>query len=261
MDRAGIQWQNSAAMRHGSCKDKRMRLSLGSFAWLGLSLSWTACSYHLLSPPSRAVPLESPAVLPEGTHAVAIESSLSSSVFEPDVLAGAVRYRRGLSSQLDGSVDLTLMHLLRRPSDVSAWPQAYALRAGLKYQVAPILSLMAGLGAGGSAAGGFVSPDLGLSLGYENPYLVPFVQLRGFASLPVAARRVYLGTEDDADRFSTPQPTWGASGTLGLRVPLAPGPAAHSIAIGVAVTPLCDAELCKGYLSIAANFEALLPRL
>jgi hypothetical protein len=218
----------------------------------------SGCSYHVLSPPSRVAPLETPRALAVAQNAIAVEGAVSPGVFDPTIVSGALRYRRGLAKQLDGVAELTAMHVLGRPSTVKTWPGAYALRAGVKHEAAKTLALTFGLGAGGSAAGGFISPDLGLILGYENRYLVPFFSARGFLSQPLAARSVDLGEDDGQRQFSTPSTTWGTSAALGVRIPLLhEKQLTHALALGLAVTYLCDKELCGFYTSLAASFEGV----
>jgi hypothetical protein len=72
------------------------------------------------------------------------------------------------------------------------------------------------------------------------PHAWPFVALRSFASLPVVARRVYLGEADDHRYFGKPELTLGMAGTLGVRIPLrAPG---NSLLIGVSSIDLRDRD-------------------
>lgn len=216
-----------------------------------------ACNYHLLSPPSRAAPLESPRALAVGQNAIAFEGAAQIGVFDPAIVSGALRYRRGLAKKLDGVADMTAMHVLDR-GDAKTWPGAYALRVGVKQEAADVLALSFGLGAGGSAAGGFLSPDIGLILGYENRYFVPFLSARGFFSQPLGARRVSLGTEEGEPRTSMPKTTLGASVALGFRIPLLHAKQlTHSLAVGLAATALCDKDLCKLYAGLAANFEGV----
>ena len=223
---------------------------------LALSLA-PACSYHVLSPPSRAAPLESPRALAVGQNAIAVEGAAQAGVFDPTIVSGALRYRRGLVKKLDGVADMTAMHVLGG-HDVKTWPGAYALRLGVKQEAANVLALSFGLGAGGSAAGGFIGPDIGLILGYENRYFVPLFSARGFFSQPLGARRVALGTEDGEPRTSKPTTTLGCSVALGFRIPLLHDKQlTHSLALGLAATALCDKDLCGMYAGLAANFEGV----
>lgn len=217
------------------------------------------CSYHVLSPPARAAPLESPRTLPVGQNAIAVEGAAQSGVFDPTIVSGALRYRRGLTKRLDGVADMTAFHVLGRPSDLKTWPGAYALRLGVKQEASrDVFALTFGLGAGGSAAGGFISPDLGFILGYENRYFVPFLSVRAFISQPLGARRVVLGEEDGERRASTPATTLGAGGALGFRIPLLHDKQlTHSLAIGLAATGLCDKDTCGFWAGLALNFEGI----
>jgi hypothetical protein len=227
--------------------------------WVLFAL-WFAsgCSYHIFSPPSRAAPLETPRVLPVGQNAIAVEGAAVAGVFDPAIVSAALRYRRGLAKKLDGVADVTGMHVLGRPRDVKTWPGGYALRVGVKHEAADVLALTFGLGAGGSAAGGFIGPDIGLILGHENQYFVPFLSARAFFSQPVGARRIALGSEDGEPRVSKPDTTLGGSVALGFRIPLLhEDQLTHSVALGVTATGLCDKGLCGIYAGLAANFEGI----
>lgn len=228
---------------------------VGALLTLG---SASACSYHLYAPPSRAAPLETPRALPVGQNAIAVEGAAVAGVFDPTIVAGALRYRRGLAKRVDGVADVTGMHVLDRPRDVKAWPGAYALRVGVKHEAADVLALTFGLGGGGSAAGGFIGPDLGLILGYENRYFVPFFSLRGFFSQPLGARTVDLGLDGGNRRVSRPDTTLGSSVALGFRIPLLhEEELVHSVAVGVTATGLCDTDQCGFYAGLAVNFEGV----
>ncbi|HKO94478.1 MAG TPA: hypothetical protein VJU61_25165, partial [Polyangiaceae bacterium] len=88
-----------------------------------------------------------------------------------------------------------------------------------------------GLGAGASAGGAFLSPDLGLNLAVENPILVPFASARFYLSAPIAPRYVHFTTGDGAGERADdsdgepdayrrlPHFTYGIQLSGGLRVP------------------------------------------
>jgi hypothetical protein len=79
-----------------------------------------------------------------------------------------------------------------------------------------------GLGGGWSAAGPFVSPDFGVTVGYENCYAVPFASLRSAVSVPIAAGAVDISKKEDGvgAHVLTPRATALFSPGVGLKIPL-----------------------------------------
>jgi hypothetical protein len=95
----------------------------------------------------------------------------------------------------------------------------FSARAGFKYEVASWFALQAGLGGGGSAAGGFVSPDAGGIFSYQGPKVVPFVAAGVNYSWPVRPKAIVF-TNGEGDRVGLrPTNTFGYYGNFGIRVP------------------------------------------
>lgn len=196
--------------------------------WLACGVLW-GCNVHVYSPPTGSFPTESSASLGREHSSVRAEVFGGGELFGPGVSSYRVGVARGLTDQLDLSLSpsLTWVH---GSSGEGAHPGIYALRAGLKYAPVPHFAVVGGLGAGGSAGGGYLSPDLGFIAAYENPHLVPFFTLRGLLSAPLAARRVHFSVPDDThgsdadsdpDRYQlTPHFTLGVQTGVGLRAPL-----------------------------------------
>jgi hypothetical protein len=78
----------------------------------------------------------------------------------------------------------------------------FTVRAGLKYAVRPWIAFSLGLRGGAWTGGGFISPDISMTLAWENPYFVPFISGGGYLSQPVAERTVSL---DDGFLADTPR--------------------------------------------------------
>jgi hypothetical protein len=190
-----------------------------------------ACSPRVFSPPTGTIPIESARPVGEGKVGIRAEGTRGGAVFGPDIYSARASASYGINEQLDVNIAPSLLWVGGSRSGDSH-PGSYALRGGLKYARVKHVALTGGLGAGGSAAGAFVSPDLGGVLAWENPYLVPFGSARGLMSIPLAARHVHFttddgvaGEEDDADelpdRFRLkPRFTYGFQFALGLRLPL-----------------------------------------
>ena len=195
-------------------------LSLGAAA-----LFCAGCDTHLFSPPARTAPLESAATLPDGDYGVQGElAAHGGGIWGPSLTSGTARVRRGFGDSTDLSLEATVLHE-GDPGSVPTNRNAYAGRFGVKEQLAPWVALTAGLGGGGSAAGGFFSPDMGIIFAYENRYFVPFLSGRLSFSQPFARRAVAItpATSDSAGVIDTPMLTWIESATLGFRIPMPSG--------------------------------------
>jgi len=207
----------------------------------------------MFSPPSRALPLETPATLDPGKTGLQLEGSGNGAVFGPDIYVGTARVRHGVAQDVDVSAEGTVMHLESKEA-VRAHPNAYAARGGVKYRLFPALSVVAGLGGGASAAGGFVSPDVAVMTGYENKYFVPFFTLRAFTSHPIGARSVYLGEGDNLPIYDRARLTYGYGWVLGGKVPIAEN---ASLLIAAGANYLHDARGREGFGGLATAFEMI----
>jgi hypothetical protein len=196
----------------------------------GLALC-VACNTHVHSPPIGTFPIEGPASVGGQRQSVSGDASFAKATFGPSASTYRLSYRYGLSEQLEVSASPSMIWIAgASPGD--SHPGIYGVRAAVKY--APIRHVSASLGVGGgaSAAGAFLSPDVGLTLGWDNRYLVPFAAGRFFLSAPVAPRAVHFTIGDDSgdrphdrdadpDRYRrTPHFSYGVQVSAGLRAPL-----------------------------------------
>lgn len=210
------------------------------------SLGSAACTFNAYSPPARTTPLESPATLPEGQSSIAIEGGGGGEIFGPKLLTGTMRVRRGFAPEVDGNVELTGIYVgdyvgrayvEGRPSQ-SANRLIASLRFGGKRNLLRHFAVTGGVGVGASAGGTYLSPDVGVIAGYENPYVVPFISLRGYVSVPLESRTVVYINEDGTSMPDRPETTLGLALGLGVRVPVgddAPGSTHGSITAGLGV--------------------------
>ncbi|HEX5660449.1 MAG TPA: hypothetical protein VFX59_24810 [Polyangiales bacterium] len=198
--------------------------------WLAIVLFCVGCNTHVFSPPAGNFPIESAATIGANRNSVGVEASVAGAVFGPALAHYRVTYRRGLGEQLELSAAPTILVVTDR-SRGDSHAGIYALRSQLKYAPVKYVSPALGLGVGASAGGAFVSPDLGVTIAGENPYLIPFATVRGFVSAPIAARRVHFTTADgegpgddpdeERDSYSMrPHLSYGYQLSVGLRVPL-----------------------------------------
>jgi hypothetical protein len=122
-----------------------------------------------------------------------------------------------------------------------------------------VLSFTAGLGGGfAPAAGTFAAIDGGISLGYDNCYVVPVASASVFASQPLEARAVDVTVDPDRPMTSTPTRTAGATVRTGLRISLSPS-ACHAhhevpwITAGFDLTGLVDATSHAQLMGLGAG--------
>jgi hypothetical protein len=169
--------------------------------------------------------LETAATLEPGEAAVTIEGK-GGTVEETlgsggEVAAGTARLRLGRSADFEITGEGGAAFVLTKGSG-DDHRGIYLGRVGAKYRVARCVALTAGLGGGGSAAGGFFSPDLGVVLAYENAYFVPFVSADQALSIPFLARAVDTSEADQppGTYMSEPSFTWLPGARAGFRIPI-----------------------------------------
>lgn len=215
------------------------------------------CAHHVYSPPARMMPLESVATLSRGETGVQGEFGGASWI---NGTTASLRARRGVTERVELSGEASAVHV-GRDSAAGTNRNGYALRAGAKYEALPWLAVVGGFGGGSSAAGGFLSPDVGLIVAWENRYVVPFLSGRASVSLPVNARQVDVTEVGDATTFvGKPERTWIFGGTAGLRVPLGPprpgsGPLRGNLLAGIGMTHLQDSKDEQNVLQLGLGGE------
>ena len=135
--------------------------------------------------------------------------------------------RLGLAEAAETNLTLRLGSL-GPESRVSPQTLQWATRVGSRLSALGLtrsLSADIGLGVGGHHGGLFVSPDLGLTVGYDNPYVVPFARIDGWLSVPLASSEQDVIIDDTTDG----EPVWGTQSPVttrgymlrfGVRVPL-----------------------------------------
>jgi len=195
---------------------------------LGLALGAVVlggCNHHVYSPPARTFSMQGPASLPRGRSAFGMEAGANAAAFGPTVAAGTARYRRGLTDEVEINVEGSVMGIVEEPAEDVSQLGAVG-RLGVHYSpsvFARHVGITAGLGGGGWAAGGLLAGDLGLIVGYENPYFVPRFGVQFFVSQPIAARAIDTtaqGEDDDPEHRQTPITTYGFQFDAGFKIPI-----------------------------------------
>ncbi|MBX3249585.1 MAG: hypothetical protein KF901_20580 [Myxococcales bacterium] len=229
---------------------------------LVLLVALAGCAPHLYSPPGRSLPLEGAATVAPGETALQLEGGVSGAVFGPTVAHGTARVRHGVAEDIEVVVEGNAV-LFENGWSTDAHRGVYGARVGAKLGFSPHFAFTFGAGAGGSAAGGFVSPDLGLIGSYDNPYVVPFLSLRGFFSQPFAVRSVAVNHADRTELL-TPDLTWGFAWSTGVRIPVGAydedfGRRRAALVVGVGSTSLFDREpRSEHFFGGSVGFELML---
>lgn len=225
-----------------------------------MALSVAGCTPALLSPPAASPILESSEPLRESEVAIEVASGAHAGVFGPEVFAGRVGGRTGLGSALEAQLEAGLYHIETAPVLAPPHPNVYVARMGVKW--APVINtaLLGGVGGGYSAAGGFMSPDLGGILAYENEYITPFLGARAGLSLPIAPRTLDLTHEEASPLFDRPELTWIVNVSLGAALSL-PDPddtVALSLPFAIHFTELRDNDRREGLLGFGIGLRVTL---
>lgn len=192
-------------------------VSLGAFAF--------GCTAQVYSPPSRMPSLESAATLGEGRVAVTGRGGIYGGDFGGKLVGGAGKVRYGVAEKTDIYGEGSVLAIARDEGTDYDNPSraALALQGGAKHQFTDWLALHGGLGAGIHGFGGFVAPELGAVVAYENPYFVPFADFTLAASIPVGGRSRLLRYDKEYDskvERHEPSATGYGTATAGFRVPI-----------------------------------------
>lgn len=189
---------------------------------LALCVGAAACSPYLHSPPARMLPLEAAQALGKGDVAIQGAIGGGAAVWGPSVVAGTLQSRYGFGRGFEGALEggFAVVGARNTSWSTDASRALFSGRAGFKYAPASWFAIQAGFGGGGSAAGGYVSPDVGLIFGYQGEAVVPFVAGGFYSSHPINAKPITFRDGTSGVELLYPDKTLGAYGNFGLRIPL-----------------------------------------
>ena len=128
---------------------------------------------------------------------------------------GAVRVRHGVAKNLDFRVEASALRLNAEDEIVGTNAVATA-GAGIKYAFNPYFAMAVDLTGGYWVGGGFLTPELNLITAYENPYIVPFLNVGYYTSHPLSPNAV----STVVDFIGPPVFTHGWTVGAGVRVPM-----------------------------------------
>ncbi len=176
----------------------------------------TACSQHVYSPPTQAYALAPVTTLATGSKALDLEASSHTQIFDPGVGAASARLRTGLGDDLELSGESMVASI----ANVDFYTARAAMRVNPHHGA---VSFGTGVGGGYAPKGGsFVALDAGVSIGYDNCYLVPVAAASAYVSQPIVARPIEVTDDPMRPTFSTAHRTVGSVVRVGLRLSLSP---------------------------------------
>lgn len=184
-----------------------------------LSVSEAACSPYLHSPPARMMPLETAQALPKGDIAVQGAFGGGAGIWAPGIGAGTLQARYGFGHGFEGSVEGGFAVIVPRDTEwtTTARRTVLSARTGFKYAPTSWFGVQAGFGGGGSAAGGYISPDVGIIFSYQGN-VVPFLGGGFYSSYPINGKPIVF-EGDGRTEVLLPDKTLGAYGNFGIRIP------------------------------------------
>lgn len=185
------------------------------------------CLPRVYTPPIRLWPDETtPKPLAKGENSVSATGGWAGGIGVFDgwsTGSGTLTYRRGLLDGAEGGVNISYLRVPTDEYHLNVEPQAFSVRASVKASTPKLgrfISARAGAGLGTTGAGQYAGLDLGIILGWHNPYWVPFVSGGGYVSFPFNARAIIFFPADSnstqvyADNFET---TYGVEGGGGVK--------------------------------------------
>lgn len=202
-------------------RDERWALACA----IPMLLACVGCAETLPVPPSRLSVADSPGTVGAGNTELAAGGGIAGSVFNGSAGYGTVSLTHGVRDDLDVRADVTAGGIVVDPGYRDLRVTAFgAARLGVEKSVVPgILSLIAGVGGGASRAGGFVSADLGVLVGFENRYVTPFAGGVFHVGSPISPPTLRMDYFDDGGSMRTvyreAYAAFGWVASAGVRIP------------------------------------------
>ncbi len=232
-------------------------------AILALLLLWAnGCTPYVHSPPGRLIALDTAQTLAKGETGIRVVGGGGGGDGDLEFGGLAARVRHGLANKLDVRIDLSALKLIpEEPLVGTEW--ILSAGTGIKYAFNPHFAFSVDVTGGGWEGGGFISPELKLITGYENPYAVPFVDVGYYTSHPISANSVRT-TER---LLGPPTFTHGWTTGVGLRIVtsrLGQHVLGSGLILGIRFTgayfddPLDESDR-RNYLVGGGGFEVVVP--
>jgi hypothetical protein len=189
-------------------------------------LLFPACSRHLMTPPTRTGQFQTPRVLGPGEKSLSVSGGVESGLLYVGAWGASGQGRMGLGEGLEAALDASFLRILRPGGEGGLEdidPGVYSANFRLKGNPAGAERWFAwhgGLGAGLSEIAVFGTFDLGVTVGYENRWLIPYAGVDGTVNVPFWSKTVDLSESEPYPELERSPPTAGLLTFAGLKIPL-----------------------------------------
>ena len=182
------------------------------------------CTSEVTSPIARPMLLAPPTTLERGKTAIAGEVAFRAETAQPALGAWTVATRHAFEDRVEGTLDATYVNdfaALRTPATSSG----VAVRAGVRYKVAPHLLVFGALAGGAWDEGALLAGDAGLTVGSDYVFFTARLAVSG----TLGGRIVDNGEHSDfcflctgftVDTRNAPHTMTSLETILGFRLPL-----------------------------------------
>ncbi|MGL1903515.1 MAG: hypothetical protein OCC49_15355 [Fibrobacterales bacterium] len=163
---------------------------------ISAALIISGCSFSVATPSTTLASHVTPGILDKGAQEIEIENHVATEIFGPAVEIHQVSYSQGLTDSTE--LKVSAFAGIINPNDTIPLSRMMG-GVSVLYQYNPTnnhLGLYGGGGVGFSKYGNFISSEGGIVVGYDNRYLVPYIQLGGFASVPYFTRAIKRERDD-----------------------------------------------------------------
>ncbi len=183
-------------------------------AFLLLAATTLGCTPRMVLPPtSTGAFLETPHTAAPGDQRIDAAACSVGQLFSAGLGSATLGYTRGI----DENTELTIAPLFQAYNDGSGRVQnferkdSYGYGADVRVKTRPFdakhFAIFVGLGGLVNHYASLVAPSLGASLGYENDYVVPFLDAQVYAAAPLLRRNVVITETTDPGTSATPPTT------------------------------------------------------
>lgn len=192
----------------------------------------TGCATHAFTPSARPMPLSTMEAPKVHESDIQLDGNASGEVLGPGILAGNVRYRRGIAEHVAVTADTGFIRVANEGSTLN--PYAGTARVGVQAHGRANDEITAaafgGIGGGYSPeAGGWITGDVGAGFTGDHRYVRPILLVDVYFSQPVATEVFSVGST----MLRLPQ-TLGVQGLFGFDL----GPRERAVMVGLAVARL-----------------------
>lgn len=183
------------------------------------------CSYHPYIPSGDMINCDSPGTVGKNEYAVSGAGGFLGQVLDYSVLNGWLSVKYGVTERLDiGVRGYGIMYPDAEMTYSDYKPFSLGTMVHSKVALVPgVFAMTGGVGYGFSDLGNYLFLNYGLTLGYENRYVVPYVHLGSHYGIPIKPKEHDLSIIDNdemGEHRYIPNETLGLLMNAGIKLPV-----------------------------------------